>query len=180
MASRTSGQGERHRGAGEGDVPPYFPIGPKELRGKWSFSTIAPGAIETEGFRVEARRIPHGGNAPMATESVTRRRSSSTRLIRPSLIGPGPEDLGDYHRDALELAKQADVVVHDAQMTAEDLETTKLLGHSAVGYAVELGRKSAAGLWCSSTTSWIAATRHSTPSRSAVATSQKSSSWPSR
>lgn len=41
--------------------PPHFPIGPEGLRGNWSFSTLAPGKSEMEGFTVEALEIPHKG-----------------------------------------------------------------------------------------------------------------------
>lgn len=64
----------------------------------------------------------------------------------PRLLGPGPDGWGEYHAAALELARSADVLIHDAQVTSEDMEAAVFFGHSAAEYAVELGQRAGAKL----------------------------------
>ena len=125
--------------------PPHFPIGPEGLRGKWSFHGLEPGNIEAEGFRVEAREIPHKGGRTYGYR-VSDAGSVLTYMPDhcPSLLGPGPEGWGEYHQGALELADGADALVHDAQMIAPEMETAVLFGHSVAEYAVALGRRARA------------------------------------
>jgi phosphoribosyl 1,2-cyclic phosphodiesterase len=123
--------------------PPHFPIGPEDLRGKWNFSSLAPGTIEFDGFLVEAREVPHkGGRTYGYRVSDGKSVLSYVPDHCPAVLGPGPDGWGEYHRDALELASGADVLVHDAQMTGEEMAAAVFLGHSAAEYAVELGRRS--------------------------------------
>jgi len=128
-----------------GMSPPHFPIGPEGLRGKWSFSSLPPGAIEAEGFSVEAVEIPHKGG-----RTYGYRVSDGSSVLTympdhcPTALGSGPEGWGEYHSQALQLAEGADTLVHDAQLTADELVTAAFLGHSAAEYAVELGRRAGA------------------------------------
>jgi phosphoribosyl 1,2-cyclic phosphodiesterase len=41
--------------------PPYFPVGPTELLGDWSFGSVDAGVFQIEGFEILAREIPHKG-----------------------------------------------------------------------------------------------------------------------
>ena len=122
--------------------PPHFPIGPEGLRGKWSFSSLAPGTIEADGFRIEAREVPHKGG-----RTYGYRVSDGTSALAyipdhcPSMLGPGPDGWGEYHVDALDLAYGVDALVHDAQMISDEMAAAVFLGHSAAEYAVELGRR---------------------------------------
>jgi ribonuclease BN (tRNA processing enzyme) len=52
--------------------------------------------------------------------------------------------LGDYHLAALELARGADLLFHDAQYTDEELPTRAFFGHSCPGYALELAAQAGA------------------------------------
>jgi phosphoribosyl 1,2-cyclic phosphodiesterase len=130
-----------------GMSPPHFPIGPEGLRGEWSFSNLSPGTIEAEGFKIEAREVPHKGG-----RTYGYRVSDGTSVLTympdhcPSLLGPGPDGWGEYYSEALQLAKEADALVHDAQVTAEELAAAVFFGHSVAEYAVELGRRAKAGL----------------------------------
>lgn len=127
--------------------PPHFPIGPDGLRGNWSFSTLAPGTSEKDGFIVEAEEIPHKGG-----RTYGYRISDGSSVLAylpdhcPRLLGPGPEGLGEYHPAAIGLARDADVLVHDSQMTADEMDAAVFLGHSAAEYAVGLGRRAGAKL----------------------------------
>jgi len=128
-----------------GMSPPFFPIGPEGLRGKWSFQSLEPGTIEAEGFRIEAREIPHKGGRTYGYR-VSDGRSVLTYMPDhcPSLLGPGPDGWGEYHERALELARRTDALVHDSQMTTEETAAAILFSHSTAEYTVELGRRAGA------------------------------------
>jgi phosphoribosyl 1,2-cyclic phosphodiesterase len=126
--------------------PPYFPIGPLQMCGEWSFSTLPEGSFEVEGFSVLARAIPHKGG-----RTYGYRVSAGGATIaympdhNPTALGPGEDGLGEYHPAALELARGADLLVHDAQLLPEELAAEAHFGHAAADYAVALGERAGAG-----------------------------------
>jgi len=119
--------------------PPFFPIGPGELRGAWEFGVIAPGQLKAEGFTVEAREIPHKGGRTLGYR-VSDGRATLAYVTDhcPTSVGPGPDGLGAYHEAAVELARGADLLIHDAQLTAEEVPAEAAWGHAAAEYAVGL------------------------------------------
>jgi phosphoribosyl 1,2-cyclic phosphodiesterase len=125
--------------------PPHFPIRPRELRGSWSFGTISPGQLETGGFTVLAREIPHKGGRTLGYR-VSDGHSVAAYVTDhcPTALGPGPDGLGEYHPAAVELAAGADVLVHDAQLLAEELAAEAAFGHAAADYVVALARRAGA------------------------------------
>ncbi len=125
--------------------PPYFPIEPTQLRGNWTFGTIAPGESEVEGFTVLAREIPHKGGRTFGYR-VSDDHSTVAYIPDhcPTLLGPGEDGFGEYHAAAIELARDADVLVHDAHLFPEELAAEAAYGHSVADYAVELGRRAGA------------------------------------
>ena len=124
-----------------GMSPPHFPIGPEGLRGKWSFSNLAPGTMEVDGFSVQTLEIPHKGGRTYGYR-VADGKSVLTYMPDhcPTVLGSGPDGWGEYHSQALELATSTDALVHDAQLMAEELEAADFFGHATAEYAVELGR----------------------------------------
>jgi ribonuclease BN (tRNA processing enzyme) len=122
--------------------PPYFPIEPTELRGKWTFSAIAPGEQRVEGFDVLAREIPHKGGRTFGYR-VSDGHSTLTYMPDhcPTALGSGEDGFGEYHPAAIELAHGADVLVHDAQLLPEELASEARFGHAVADYAVELARR---------------------------------------
>ena len=58
----------------------------------------------------------------------------------PHDIGPGEDGLGELHPAAMELADGVDLLIHDAQYTANELPTRWTWGHAAANYAITLGR----------------------------------------
>ncbi|HXZ62127.1 MAG TPA: MBL fold metallo-hydrolase [Acidimicrobiales bacterium] len=124
--------------------PPHFPITPSQLRGNWHFHTLEEGQSQIEGFSVSAREVPHKGGRTFGL-----RVSDGTSTLcylsdhRPTAVGPGPGGLGEYHDAAMDLARDCDVLFHDAQYTDEELGGRECLGHASVGYA--LGLAAAAG-----------------------------------
>lgn len=120
--------------------PPHFPIGPEGLRGRWRFEGLAPGHHDLGGFEVLALEIPHKGGRTFGYR-ISDGHSALAYLSDhgPSALGPGPDGWGPYHASAMALAADVDVLVHDAQHTAEELPTRVSWGHSAADYAVRLG-----------------------------------------
>jgi phosphoribosyl 1,2-cyclic phosphodiesterase len=122
-----------------GMSPPHFPIRPRDLRGAWTFGTLAPGLHVVGGFTVQALEIPHKGGRTFGY-----RISDGSSVIAympdhcPTNLGPGPECLGEYHAAAVELARDADVLVHDASLLPEEVAAQASFGHAAADYAVGL------------------------------------------
>ena len=129
----------------KGMSPPHFPIPPGGLRGAWTFGTVGPGELKAEGFTIEARTIPHKGGATLGY-----RVSDGSHVIAympdhcPTVLGPGPEGWGEYHPAALELARDADLLLHDAFLLADEVAAEAFFGHAAIDYAIGLGRRARA------------------------------------
>ncbi len=126
-------------------APPHFPIPPTSLRGSWRFEGLEAGDHEIEGFSVLALDIPHKGGRTFGYR-VSDGRSSLAYLSdhNPVALGPGPGGLGPHHDTALRLAEGVDVLVHDAQHTAEELPAKAAFGHSAAEYALTLAEAAGA------------------------------------
>jgi phosphoribosyl 1,2-cyclic phosphodiesterase len=125
--------------------PPFFPITPRQLRGDWTFTAIGDGQFKAEGFTVEAREIPHKGGRTLGY-----RVSDGDHAVAyvtdhcPTAAGPGPDGLGAYHEAALDLAAGADLLIHDAQLLAEEVPAEAAFGHAAAEYAVGLAVRAGA------------------------------------
>src|SRR3954468_3541041 len=126
-------------------APPPFPIEPEGLRGAWRFESLEEGLHTIDGWEVLAHEIPHKGGRTFGFR-VTDGRGSIAYLSDhgPASLGRGPDGWGPYHDAALQLASDVDVLVHDAQHTADELPAVAQFGHSAMDYAVELGRRAGA------------------------------------
>jgi phosphoribosyl 1,2-cyclic phosphodiesterase len=126
--------------------PPHFPMEPDQLRGTWSFATLAPGEQEFGGFTVLAREIPHKGGRTFGYR-VSDGRSTFTYMPDhcPTSLGAGPDGCGEYHAAALDLAAETDALLHDSQLlTPAELAAEGRFGHAAADYAVQLGRRARA------------------------------------
>ncbi len=125
--------------------PPLFPITPLELRGAWDFRAMETGPLQVEGFEVLAREIPHKGGRTFGFR-VSDGNAAVAYLSdhAPQSLGPGEDGIGEYHAAGLELARDADLLIHDAQYTAEELPARGSFGHAAAEYAVGLGERSGA------------------------------------
>ena len=130
--------------------PPLFPIRPGNLRGSWTFDVLPPEAFSDGGlpvgaFTVKASDVPHKGG-----RTVGYRVSDGHSTIAyipdhcPTEMGPGPEGWGDYHASVLELARNVDVLIHDAHLFPEEVAAQASFGHAAADYAVGLGCRAGA------------------------------------
>ncbi len=126
--------------------PPHFPITPSELRGDWTFEAIEPGEYEYEGFGVLALEIPHRGGRAYGYR-ISDDHSTLTYMPDhcPTSLGDGDDGWGAYHPAALELARDADALVHDATLLAGELAAKARFGHAAGEYAVGLGQRAHVG-----------------------------------
>ena len=126
--------------------PPFFPLSPHELPGQWSFHSLEAGEHTIGDWSVLALDIPHGGGRTFGY-----RISDGTGSIAylsdhsPIQLGDGPDGLGEYHTAALALARDADLLIHDAQHRADEFPAKAYLCHSAVEYACSLATISGAG-----------------------------------
>jgi phosphoribosyl 1,2-cyclic phosphodiesterase len=125
--------------------PPHFPVRLEELQGAWSVENLEPGTLDVEGFEVTALDIPHKLSRTFGFR-VSDGSSSIAYMSDhwPTSIGPGTDGFGDYHENALALANGVDVLIHDAQYTSEEFPARADFGHSAIEYAIGLGRKAGA------------------------------------
>ncbi len=125
--------------------PPHFPIGPHEMGGTWTFGSIEEGEHELlPGLRVTAREIPHKGGR---TFGYRVRDAHSTVAYMPdhcpTAIGPGDDGFGEVHPAALELARDADLLIHDAQLLPHEFAEAEF-GHAVIDYSLTLARAAGA------------------------------------
>jgi phosphoribosyl 1,2-cyclic phosphodiesterase len=130
-------------------APPLFPIWPKDLRGSWTFGVVPKdaftGGATIEGFTVDARDVPHKGGRTLGFRVSDGRHSLAYIPDHcPTTFGPGPAACGEYHPAALELARDVDVLVHDAQLRADEVPEQGSFGHAAAEYAVGLAQAAGA------------------------------------
>jgi ribonuclease BN (tRNA processing enzyme) len=128
-------------------APPHFPITPAELRGAWTVGCLEEGTHKMEGFEVLAREIPHKGGRTFGYR-VSDGASSVAYLSdhSPVTLGPGEHGDGEIHEAALDLCRDVDLMIHDAQYTEADFEgPRKHFGHSTIAYAVRLAEQAKAG-----------------------------------
>ncbi len=138
-------QGDPEELLGRALGPPFFPLRPAELRGRWRFVALEPGNHTIDGFSVTAQEIPHPGGRTFGYR-VSDGDATLAYLSdhSPTTFGPGPDGLGEYHSSAMQLASGVDLLVHDSQHLAAELPAKEFLGHSAVEYAIGLAEKAGA------------------------------------
>ncbi len=118
--------------------PPHFPIGTAGLRGRWTFGTIGEGTHELEGCTVTAREIPHKGGRTFGY------RIQGRDAVVAYLPDHHPAAAGRARDAALELARDVDLLIHDAQFVAGEEQAAADYGHATVGAAVELATEAGA------------------------------------
>ena len=144
------GQGEdAERVLARAFSPPHFPVRPSALGENWRFGSIEEGEHTIEGFSVLAQEIPHKGGRTFGF-----RVSDSTGSLaylsdhHPIALGPGPLGVGELHPAAVALARNVDLLIHDAQYSADELPTLAYLGHSCPEYAISLAERAGARRVC--------------------------------
>ena len=89
-----------------------------------------------------AREIPHKGGRTFGYR-ISDQHSTLTYMPDhcPTMFGRGEHGFGQYHPAALELADEADLLVHDAQLFPDELAAEADFGHSVADYPVELAKR---------------------------------------
>lgn len=110
--------------------PPAFPITPEGLRGAWTFHAMETDPIEVEGFRVRAVDIQHKGGRTYALR-VDDDKGSIAYL-------PDHAPAAGMTDELLELLRDVDVMMHDAQFLEGERPVAVDYGHATVQDAVSL------------------------------------------
>ena len=112
-----------------------------------SSCALEPGEPRFEGFDVLRAGDPAQGRPHVRLPGERRRRARSPTCptTARSRSATGPTASAPTTTAALELARGVDVLVHDAQHTAEEFAIKRDWGHSAIDYAIGLGVEAGVG-----------------------------------
>jgi len=116
--------------------PPYFPICVDDLAGNVSFHDVCDGTMSIGPAVVTTRKVPHVG--------VTNGYRIDWGSVSVAYISDHQEPVDDPHcvdEAVLELADGVDLLIHDAQFTAEEFAQRSDWGHSTVAYALEVAHQ---------------------------------------
>ncbi len=136
--------GPAHEGVGFTEAfdqlmrPPFFPVRACELPAQLTFSTLEPGMHDIAGAKVTALHVPHTDT----TFGYRIERDGFTVAY----ISDHQQPLDPNHVDAnvLELCADVDLLIHDAQYTAEEFAQKSTWGHCTVDYALTVAARSGA------------------------------------
>ena len=126
--------------------PPHFPIGPEGLNGSWQFDFIDEGSFDLEGLTVVARAIPHKGGRTFGYRISD---GDGTVVYMPDHL---PAADGPTRQAALDLAHDADLLIHDSQFVTAEHVLAEQYGHSTQPQAIDLAVAAGVGNWCCSIT----------------------------
>jgi phosphoribosyl 1,2-cyclic phosphodiesterase len=118
--------------------PPHFPIGPEELRGRWTFGAITPGEHRLEALEVRAEELAHKGGTTLGYRLGDR--LGSMAYLPDHVAAAQPRRAA-----AVDLVRGVDVLVHDAQFLHHEVQRAHEYGHSTVDEAVELAVEASVG-----------------------------------
>jgi phosphoribosyl 1,2-cyclic phosphodiesterase len=119
--------------------PPYFPVRVEELRGQVRFHDYLDDDIAVGNAKVRIRPVPHVG--PTVGYRVAWAGATVTYISDHQ----APVGLDSIADSVLELADGADVLIHDAQYTAEEFGEKAHWGHCTVDYAIRVAREAGVG-----------------------------------
>lgn len=117
-------------------APPFFPIESGHLPASITFDDAHDRDLTLGDAEVMARPVPHTGTT--SGFRVTR------NGVSVAYIPDHQEPIGDptyVAPSVLELCREVDVLIHDAQFTKEEFEIKADWGHATAEYAVEVARQ---------------------------------------
>jgi phosphoribosyl 1,2-cyclic phosphodiesterase len=119
--------------------PPYFPISVDQLHGEVVFHDANDGQLEIGEACVTIRQVPHVGETNGYRVDWA---GASVAYISDHQEPPGhPGHIDDA---VLELCRDVDLLIHDAQYTPDEFAERITWGHCTVRYAVEVARQAGA------------------------------------
>jgi len=126
--------------------PPHFPVRLEDLNGDWHLGSLEPGEHTIEGFEVLALEIPHKASRTFGFRITHGARSLAYLSDHwPLAEGPGESGHGELHAVARKLCDGVDVLIHDAQYTADEFAARAHFGHSTIEYAIALAESCGVG-----------------------------------
>jgi ribonuclease BN (tRNA processing enzyme) len=119
--------------------PVVFPVPLDELDAALSVRHVEPGRLDVGGFHVDAMVLRHPGTT-LAYRLAPAGGGASLVYVTDNELGPGGTyDVGPRWRDELvAFASGADVLIHDAMFTTEEIAQFSGWGHSTSVEAVQL------------------------------------------
>jgi ribonuclease BN (tRNA processing enzyme) len=117
-------------------APPYFPITPEGLMGEWVFVDMVTGKYEIEGLSVTATKVHHKGGRTYGYR-IDDGQSVAVYISDHSFLAASEES----QAAVVELCRDADVLMHDAQFNESEREIATLYGHSTVDECLELAER---------------------------------------
>ena len=143
--SRLDVYGPAHEGTGFAEAfdrlmrPPYFPVRTHDLLSEIRLATITAGTHEIAGATVTALPVPHtdttfGYRIERNGVSVAYVSDHQQPLDEPDHVAP----------EVLELCRDVDLLVHDAQYTPTEFVRKATWGHCTVDYAVHVAAEAGA------------------------------------
>lgn len=109
----------------------YFPVPMKQMGAKMRFSHINSDEYKSSKFNVRASEHIHPGGA------YTYRIDSEGKSVVYCTDVEHPDGIDER---VVEIAENADVLIHEAQYTSEELKYKKGWGHSSYEQAIEVAR----------------------------------------
>jgi phosphoribosyl 1,2-cyclic phosphodiesterase len=119
--------------------PPFFPVGPAELRGEVVFHDVGDTDWAVGDAKVWSRSVPHTG----ATNGYRIEAGGATVAYISDHQQP-VDGSTDIPEGVLELGDGVDLLIHDAQYTPEEFAHKQHWGHCTADFAVEVARRSGA------------------------------------
>jgi diguanylate cyclase (GGDEF)-like protein len=116
----------------------YFPVKLKDLTSRIHFTDLEEGFLRLGDVLVETQYLNH--TAPTIAYRISSGGASMVYVTdhEPYWIGPDSQFHHPGDQRHIEFLRNADLIIHDAQYTAEEYKTKVGWGHSTVEYATDI------------------------------------------
>jgi diguanylate cyclase (GGDEF)-like protein len=116
----------------------YFPVKLQDLSSRIYYTELGEGFFRIGEVLVETRYLNH--TAPTIAYRLTDGPTTVAYVTdhEPYWSAPGPVFLHPGDRQHVEFLKDCDLIIHDAQYTAEEYQTKRSWGHSPIEYATDV------------------------------------------
>ena len=119
--------------------PPFFPVEVKDLEGEIVFHDMLDEDLAVGDAKVTSRSVPHVGRT-----AGYRVELAGTTIAYISDHQAPPDGTFTVDDNVLELADGVDLLIHDAQYTAEEFPAKATWGHCTIDYAVHVAAEAGA------------------------------------